>query len=1158
MRKLNSPFVAGGWGPASPARSPTGRPSSPSALTRPGSPSPARSAEFPSGDEDIEIVSPQALAVVLLQRLADDRENRYNACVDTIRRCNQDQFDHLQRAIAESDSAMDNLITRIVNLSLERGRPSPMRSGGGGGSSAGDSSPKTPDSSRRSKWGAVRGNLVGVSSQANPITGTPKKGFASIVTTLVKQKRQDEEEEYQAHEVAFGQRGNGMGDFVYVVNNLEDRIVAKAVEQHVEDYAAIHGEYSFQMEQLARRCFEDREVQFYQTTTVFSLESLQSELDHRELVTKVLSEQESSLRTKYEEEIQHLEDSIADLQQSLSTLKKEKADLIYAIKKRDKEIQTLHAVATERSAIMDVKQDVRREVRVLHYELNSDSFGESWQESLLKLRERILSELQNDNLRFIARVNTLLKRQLGDDEQLEQLYEARLRSALSELEEDNKQRSQAAERRHQQEMQHRDDMWRKKLEEQRISHESEKDDLIKVYRDEYDRKVNELNALFEERHRRLNAQRDEHEAFFAQKITEMREQSRVKDNDVEARAARRFSELNAHFEALSDELRTRFSEREKALEREKLQVQANFEQKVNEKVMQIRAEADELGQQLQDRVLLFLTQQRQAFESYREKEMHNFSQFAQISDKITSRKYAEGRRDQLRLHEKAIKDQRNIHDEEFQVFKEQTEHIIATKEDAFADRIREAKDNTDEMLRITQELRIEQDEKFWNECHNELIAANRLLIGEKTRLETLLQQRYSSLIDRCDSYLQNDIAAARAAFDAEQRQRISFFQNYCIYYHEIQLELEHELWCEQSERQAIHKEQISQMNNIRAMMSEEKRTVEFCEMLDKNPFMPIGVITEEELRVIREEYEQRILDKNRYVANITKDSLATIESHLRNAHAQHLRMEDVFAKRLDELVSSLQDKFKAYYSARTFVIEHEIKRIAEFAEGVVTNSIKGTNAIVKGASNVIVVGGQNQGGGTDGGAHWSEEVRVMEYFVSMKAILTQAMREFDEKLTERFKEAERQRRETFRNMHLEYVSASGALMKQMEQLKLANDFAEVSLQQAKTKLALQNTEYSKAQMLCDDMVDLLGHRATSRFLTNSKAQLQAQKTDAAGGTVTVPLRTLSDLAALRERIYCDEYAAYARGQLLASEDAKTPSAQLTMRSGNNQTSSTKS
>jgi hypothetical protein len=597
-------------------------------------------------------ISNEAMQRVLLERLVDQREQRNADCVRLVATAMDDVSATVKSRLERSSETFVQYMHTITNATLHV--PASRAMGAGGNNMNGNN---------------------------NTMSSSAPNSSALIV--------------YQSY-----------------VRDAEGRIFARLVERHLDEYAALRGDFEAALDGI-HRSLGKRDVKVNQEITVFSLDQLKVEQDHRALTGRVMQERFMSMEVRMKQQVTALTDKINQLQSTLEETRAERAVAQRVADERASEIARLQSVLNIRHESSLV---VHTDVRQVTYEVNYASFGETWQESLLNMRNRIHKELRDENMRFVAKITNIIRTHIGDESQTEQLYETRLQTVVREMEEDNRRKLGEAKRRFTAERQLLHDECEARLKALREDCAVESVAYKRKLDADYELKVKTLNDLFEERVRAWESRTANAEAFFESKYQELKQHFLARENNLELQTATRDIDVARQYEAEAAALKLALNQREHRLEAERMKIMTSVQSRIHEKVMTVRRSFDFLLKQLQETVFAFFEQQRVAFDEQRAKEHIIFSHFMFGSirthqDHHKLQVEAANRRVEIEA-EGGLRRQADA----VTALQRQHEQLVAHCESTHSVRVAEIKRGVDSTLRRTQDLRCEQDGQFWASC----------------------------------------------------------------------------------------------------------------------------------------------------------------------------------------------------------------------------------------------------------------------------------------------------------------------------------------------------------------------------------------------------------------------------------------------------------
>ena len=851
-------------------------------------------------------ITPEALSVLLLQKLYDDRQLRYEACVALLR-------DAQTSSAAQLRAAFDNVHAHVAATH------DVVVSRFGDASSSALAAAAGPNA----VLNLLPAGVLSMLHQAN----VSSQGSASLSSLF--------------QSAAMGGGGSSssvpsdfaLALFRHFCESSPERIFSALLHSHQEEYSKMKGETLVAIEEL-RRSARANPTPIVEQTTVFKLGRLKQELEHEALLRRVGAEVTATDSKFLQNQLAMLTDRVQTLLAEIEGKNRDISELRSLLQKYEMQVGLFDSVVKHRNS---VHAAITLEVKTFSYEINMQSFGETWQESMFRMRERIMTEIRDEHTRLVSRINAYVRNHVRGSDNLEEVYEARLQSMTTQLTTDCENKIRDVQRRCDLATARIRDEADTRIENARLDADEEVTRSKQTFAQDYERHVSELNQLYESKSRRLENRMEERETYFSEKLRSMRRQLLDKEAAMEAQFNERCREMTQRFEEEKQVIRQQFMEKESMLERDRLAVMASIEEKTNAKMTIARSHFEELTHQLQEHALSFITQQRQAFEEHRQEEHLIFSSFTFASHR-THQKFA---CDLIHdMNEKLNTEAANsleMHAEAIETLHTGFRSQLQTKEDDLLLRTQFVKKQQEDVLRVTQELRVEQDEKLFTEITNKLGIAAKQRAQVTQKAEALVQKRYYDLVHHCNIYLQSDIMAAHQTFERECRARQIQMLSYANHFHRMQLFLEAAMWEEIGERRRIEREYHATLMSIRVSEIEVRGTLRHVALLNGKPFHPLSVFSEDDMTEVRREYEARLLQQQQCMATMASDYLTVTGAHLKQHKNENAVINTVLNRRTEVLMSTLQQRFEEYYTQRAFVVDKSVADIHRAAEAVVVN-----------------------------------------------------------------------------------------------------------------------------------------------------------------------------------------------------------------------------
>ena len=843
-------------------------------------------------EQVVEIV-PRAVGVLLTQRIADACEERFTFAVEKLREVQQTLTESTHSNLKEANS---RLVEAVLPLALEGFyvvAPSPT-------SSASSSIPSSPTRTQRD------GKKFPAPTSSAALSVTPLRQPIQLATggTI---------------NVAESSGQRMLADLQLLVKtaaSLAPRMLAVLQDEHASAIKQAVHKFEVELRTLQREMLSKRELRIDQQVTVFRLPQLQSDVEHQQTMRRVLVD-----RLKYQERIttariQQLELESSNLKRLLATQEKSLQEVSQARLHAEKELTMLHAIASERSSIHGIVLRAKEEVRCINYTLNAVTFGDGWQKSLLMLREQLHKQCAVEHSRVLGEISTVLRQRNASHHMVEQMLDARLAQILKSVNDDLRRRGEASAARLNVEMQAADDEHVNVVHELEEKHAKDLQTARAQYEAAFTEQLQSMNTLYEERTRRFHQRERELETYFELKIRQQREKFRRREVELEDRLEHRFQEMHKIFDIELNTIKGQFIEKERKLDRDRLLMEATLEKRVNERVIEQRKWTERVCQQLQDLTLSFVRQKQEELESFRETELANFNNFLRTGLNTARQTYNNLATDLERMTEARVLDAAVAFDKVLSNVKTEHKAEVQQREIDFSARLGRQKQLQEEVLRMTQLLRIEQDEAFWQSCFARLVSGEKTMQQKWSDVRLELQRRYSSIIDTCTDYLNRDIAGARRAFESELQVRTSQLHEYAHYYHRMQIVVEENLWEEILRRSYIEREEATEFASLKIFSLEERLKRQQLATVASYREPGIRTVTLDDLRRVRDKYETRILDQQVLASQLQRECIASVDIGLKASTDQLRLFEEVTQNRLDDIQKLLCEKAEAFHQGR--------------------------------------------------------------------------------------------------------------------------------------------------------------------------------------------------------------------------------------------------
>lgn len=847
---------------------------------------------------------------------------------------------------------------------------------------------------------------------------------------------------------------------IHESSTLADRVLIHSSEAQHAALRRVQTELTLQLDAVQRNAQVVRHVTVEQRITQMRLEDLRSDLHHQQVMRSLFLEREKSLQARGQREIHDVKRDVEHLKAIIERQAKDNATLRESLARAEAEVTLLRELTGKREETTSVVHKVKEETRTVNYLVNHGTFGETWQESLLRLRERVLREISADNARFLAKLTSFLKRKEVDHAQIETLYNARLEATVQGLGEEHSLRVKAVEARCQAMIARAQDEATRLVQNTVADCEAEKDRSRRDFEAEYLRRVDELNCLFNDRTRKLRQRESEIEDSCSAAIKRIRQDYRRREIELEAKMSMKYTEMMQIFDEDSTRVKEGYAARQQELEHAHLQAEAMLESKVNERVQVMQSQFEALSNQLQQDVLKFVGEKQAFFEQFRSEELQMFSEHVQKKDLIASERYeamlavhrSSSEQNLLLLQQetaRTLADQQRSHEEELQ---KRTEELDA--------RLRQKTVEQEQAFKVVYELHEQKNTNFWQECHSRILESEKGLMDRRAHIEVALLQRYQNLVDQCQRFLQRDIQAAREAFDEEQRMRYSHLHAKCGPMLSIALRSEHLGWEELQKRTLIVHTFLLHFDFL-CVTCEEGRLAILRRQYASEVSGPDGdaftqVVSVEDLRNLREAFDRRLAEEHAYVAHLSRDTIASLEVSLEASHQSISSWNEMHRQQLGDAVGLIQEKLGALESQRLKLTSDMIKQAVE---PLMASQASGPVASAPQSASLL-----------DG---YSAAVAQR---MALSAAIEQQTQHWEARAEHQELTTQKRYRASLQAMHEEYVAVAGALMSKLERSEMDNAELRRHHAQLETLLDAQSLEIRRAlAALRDDAHETTAH-----------------------------------------------------------------------------------
>ncbi|CUG61072.1 Hypothetical protein, putative [Bodo saltans] len=724
-------------------------------------------------------------------------------------------------------------------------------------------------------------------------------------------------------------------------SGLVDKIMIHVHEEQQKTLRRVHTEMALQMDKVVKTANTQRNIVVEQHTAEMRIDDIRADIRHQQFMRSLTIERETKLAAKLERETSDHRAEIERLRIVLDKLQQENDSIKQRCAMAEAETTLLREVAAHRQRSSGTLTVVQEETKMVNYAVNQGTFGETWQESLLRLRERILSELSSDNARFLAKLRSFLKRKEVDHAQIEELYEARLHATVSKLNEEHESQTQWLRKRCEMEIATLIDNQATIVTSMQDEWAREKQKIQQRYEDSYLARVDEMNHCYAQRLRQSANREKEWEDRLAIAQRRLREQFRARENELERKFSERQSEMRQIFEDDSLRVKEQFALRHKERTvclapqraRSHLQATARFDSDLNERSQVMQKKFEVLSTRLQEDVLRFVGEKQSFFDAFRANELELMASFMHKKESMTAAKYenileTQRIRDAEEVqairtdHDSAIQAERRIHEASSMQISAEVEKRLAKKSMT-----------ADHTFQTAQQIQLKNDDAFWNRCRQYLVQGEEALVNRQANVEIEMTRRYQTLVDQCQTYLSHDISNARENLNREISMRYDAIHESCKPLQRSATQMQYDLWEEHHRRSFITGQEAAEWAYICSMCEESlafrKRRAFFNELHESNVGLSFSQVSVEDVRSLREKFDQRLAEEHSYVANLTRDTMSTLEVGLEASHSAAVHFQEAQQQQLSDVCRLLQQKHEAFNYQRTKLIQDKCSSMLE-------------------------------------------------------------------------------------------------------------------------------------------------------------------------------------------------------------------------------------
>lgn len=823
-------------------------------------------------------------------------------------------------------------------------------------------------------------------------------------------------------------------------SSFGDKVLIRVNDAHHQTLRRVQIEMSTQLEAVHRASVAQRKIVVEQKVSEVRLDDLRSDISHHQTMRMMFLDREKQVHDRVQCEVKRLELEADHLRSTIAKVSKEAAVLREKVAMAEAEVLLLRELTGKREETVEALQRVKEETKLVNYTINYGTYGETWQESLLRLRERILRELNSDNARFLAKLRSFLKRKEVDQVQIEQLYETRLKCIVNQMQEEGERKNASVKHRYELEITALRDENARVIDRVRQEASVERERTQQFYEEQYLHRLQELNALYSGKVLKLKAREDDIEQRFATSIQKIRQSFRQRENDLEKRLMERYNELYRIFEADSNRLKEQYAERRRELEHAHLQAEANLESKVNERVQHIHKQFELLSSRLQEDVLRFVGEKQAFFDNYRGEELALFSDFVHKKVTIATENFRSMLVAQQQRNEQLLTDSQRDSDVVLQKLAAAHELDLSSVRTETDERLLRKAALHEQEAAVAAQLQREKEMLFWQQCQESLLHREQTVINQKSTLELETQQRYKALIGKCQEFLNKDMQVARESFERELRQRYAHLHASCAELHKVQLLEEHLLWEEVEQRAYIRRLYQVQLDFLKVTREEGRLAIlkgDYSRALREKTSL-LECFTIEDIRSLRDKYDARLVEEHSFVMQLARETAVSLEVGLEATHTFIQRLQDAHRTHLADLVRTFDSKIQAYEEQRASLVSTTLNRLIASCERPNSEEIQNSRRI-----NVKEVSSQIAG-------------------VPMATLITNVSSQWESQLQRVILDSQSKNRDLFSGMHEEYVAATSSLLAKVEKLQMGQLALEAEKHLANALVDAQRDELVRA------------------------------------------------------------------------------------------------
>jgi hypothetical protein len=802
-----------------------------------------------------------------------------------------------------------------------------------------------------------------------------------------------------------------------------------------------------------------RELNVTQTMTVFNLDCLSEQAREAGLAMRVASSDAQDVRPRLvTEAVPESAARVAELEAELRHTSSLVNSLFEGEDVRRRQLEVLQNTAGCRAEWGKVLES---RVQELHVQIDRDTYGETWMEGALRLRERALDEMRREHERLLGKVKSMLRSAAAklDTTEQEQLYEARCRRLEEELRHDCDERVRRCQLRAQLQQRRVEDECAARIQSVVDDCEKAKRESREEFEEMYLRRIAELNELYDSRERELQQRADDYESTLDASLRALRSGFNQRYSDLQKDFQTRLDARTALFDREVSSLRDAMMEQERRISAERSVERVTFEQRVQERVEEEAARLSALIRSLQELTLTHLEDERRIMEEGRRVDMQLCLDCAFGGATAALRASAEEAAVRNADMTRKVVDASNaMLSTAVAHFQERQREANVEMESITTDRIQFVRQQHEETLRRTQGFRVEQDAHFWERVERGILAAAADADTRRADTELEIGRRFSGIIQEVQRIFERDCVAAHRGFEQELVGRRADLGRHAQHMHRVTLQLESLLWQEQAARAHMCRMEAATYFSLQCRATDFERIIERGVLDTRDDTDAAEVVTSSRHRSVVEgicrSYQSALVRQHEMALKLSSEHCRAIAAYTSQQETIGEAATQLFAARLDQLAAALRASSAALHDGHQATVLAAITRVGEsLALHEETRLAADPASYGRTATTADDVGSQSH---------------ILDCFASLRDFVAAALEQLEHRMTAFASERDSAQSAMFRRLASQFQAAAGALGRRLAvaetsalQHRMRLQVAESTVEQQLAALSAVTDQYER-------------------------------------------------------------------------------------------------